>query len=96
MIFQTLIGRYDGKWRLLLMTAATAYIVSPVDLIPEAFFLVAGLVDDAVVLAWLAGAVLSETERFLEWEAVTKSDPAERMTASGGPAGVVVGPSGVR
>lgn len=69
MIWHTLTGRYDGKWRLLLMGAATAYVVSPIDLIPEAFLFVAGLVDDAIVLAWLAGAVLSETDRFLEWEA---------------------------
>ena len=27
-----------------------------------------GLVDDAFVVAWLAGTVLLETERFLEWE----------------------------
>jgi uncharacterized membrane protein YkvA (DUF1232 family) len=69
MIWHTLTGRYDGKWRLLLMSVATAYVVSPIDLIPEAFLFVVGLVDDAVVLAWLAGAVLSETDRFLEWEA---------------------------
>ena len=27
-----------------------------------------GLADDAVMIAWLAGSVLSETQRFLEWE----------------------------
>ena len=69
MLWQTLTGRYDGKWRLFLMGAATAYIVSPIDLIPEALLFVVGLIDDALVLAWLAGAVLSETDRFLEWEA---------------------------
>ena len=50
------------------MAAATAYVISPIDLIPEAFLLVLGLADDAVMIAWLAGTVLSETERFLEWE----------------------------
>ena len=34
--------------RLLLLAAATAYVVSPIDVIPEGFFLVVGLVDDAV------------------------------------------------
>lgn len=87
MIFQTLIGRYDGKWRLLAMTAATAYIVSPIDLIPEAFLLVAGLIDDAVVLAWLAGAVLSETERFLEWE-TTQPSSQRGLRAAVGPTGI--------
>lgn len=59
---------YDGGYRLLLMAAASLYIVSPIDAIPEAVFLLFGLVDDAVVVAWLVGALLSETERFLEWE----------------------------
>ena len=61
-------GEYDGGMRVILMTAATAYVVSPVDVIPEAALLVFGLVDDAAMIAWLAGAVLSETQRFLEWE----------------------------
>jgi uncharacterized membrane protein YkvA (DUF1232 family) len=50
------------------MAAAAAYVISPLDLIPEAFLLVVGLADDAVMITWLAGAVLAETERFLEWE----------------------------
>jgi uncharacterized membrane protein YkvA (DUF1232 family) len=61
-------GEYDGGMRVLLMAAATAYVVSPIDAIPEALFLVFGLIDDAAMIAWLAGAVLSETGRFLEWE----------------------------
>ena len=61
-------GEYDGGMRVVMMAAATAYVVSPVDFIPEAMFLVFGLVDDAVMVTWLAGSILSETERFLEWE----------------------------
>jgi uncharacterized membrane protein YkvA (DUF1232 family) len=61
-------GEYDGGMRVAMMAAATAYVVSPVDVIPEAMFLVLGLVDDAVMVTWLAGSILSETERFLEWE----------------------------
>jgi uncharacterized membrane protein YkvA (DUF1232 family) len=61
-------GEYDGRFRVLLMAAATAYVISPFDLIPEAIFLVFGLADDAVMVTWLAGTVLAETERFLEWE----------------------------
>jgi uncharacterized membrane protein YkvA (DUF1232 family) len=61
-------GQYDGGMRLAMMAAATAYVLSPIDLIPEAFLLVVGLADDAVMVAWLAGTVLAETERFLEWE----------------------------
>jgi uncharacterized membrane protein YkvA (DUF1232 family) len=68
MIKATTRGEYDGGKRVALMALATAYIISPIDLIPEAIFLVFGLADDAVAVAWLAGAVLAETERFLEWE----------------------------
>ena len=68
MIRATARGEYDGGKRLILMAAAAAYVVSPIDLVPEAFLFVVGLADDAVMIAWLAGTVLSETERFLEWE----------------------------
>ncbi|MEU5549621.1 MULTISPECIES: YkvA family protein [unclassified Micromonospora] len=69
MIGATARGQYDGGLRLAMMTAATAYIVSPIDAVPEMFLTVFGLIDDAVMVTWLAGAVLAETERFLEWEA---------------------------
>jgi uncharacterized membrane protein YkvA (DUF1232 family) len=68
MLKATAKGEYDGGLRVALMAGAAAYIISPIDLIPEAFLLVLGLADDAVMIAWLAGAVLAETERFLEWE----------------------------
>jgi uncharacterized membrane protein YkvA (DUF1232 family) len=61
-------GEYDGGMRVAMMAAATAYVISPIDLIPEAFLFVFGLADDAIMITWLAGTVLSETERFLEWE----------------------------
>ena len=68
MLGATARGEYDGSMRLLMLTAATAYVVSPSDVLPEAFLFVFGLADDAVMITWLAGAMLSETERFLEWE----------------------------
>jgi uncharacterized membrane protein YkvA (DUF1232 family) len=68
MLKATAKGEYDGGLRVALMAAATAYVISPIDLIPEAFLLVVGLADDAVMIVWLAGTVLSETERFLDWE----------------------------
>ncbi|GGQ65487.1 YkvA family protein [Couchioplanes azureus] len=61
-------GEYDGGVRVAMMAAATAYVISPIDVIPEAALLIFGLVDDAAMIAWLAGSVLSETERFLAWE----------------------------
>ena len=68
MLKATAKGEYDGGMRVALMAAATAYVVSPIDFIPEAFLLILGLADDAVMITWLAGSVLAETERFLEWE----------------------------
>ncbi|AGL14619.1 YkvA family protein [Actinoplanes sp. N902-109] len=68
MLKATARGEYDGGMRVAMMAAATAYVVSPVDLVPEAFLFVFGLADDAVMITWLAGSVLAETERFLEWE----------------------------
>jgi hypothetical protein len=69
MIKATASGQYDGGMRLALMTAATVYVVSPLDFVPEAFLALFGLVDDVVMVSWLAGSVLAETERFLAWEA---------------------------
>lgn len=63
-------GRYPqlSRGRLGLVVLALAYLVSPVDLVPEAFLALLGLTDDAVVALWLGGTFLSETERFLDWE----------------------------
>jgi uncharacterized membrane protein YkvA (DUF1232 family) len=68
MIRATMRKEYDGGGRLLMMAAAGVYIASPIDLVPEAFLLILGLVDDAAVAAFFAGALLDETERFLAWE----------------------------
>jgi hypothetical protein len=73
MIKATAGGEYDGGLRLAMIAAATAYVVSPVDLIPEAALLIFGLADDALMIAWLAGSVLDETGRFLEWESRRKA-----------------------
>ena len=73
MIRATMRGEYDGGLRLAMMTAAVAYVASPVDLVPELFLTVFGLADDALLVTWLAGSVLAETERFLEWEAIRRS-----------------------
>jgi uncharacterized membrane protein YkvA (DUF1232 family) len=68
MVGATMRGEYDGKGRLAMMGAAAALIVSPIDFVPEAFLLVFGLLDDAAMAVWFAGALLDETERFLAWE----------------------------
>ena len=63
-------GRYPqlSRAKLALVVLATAYLVSPIDLVPEAFLPIVGLLDDGVVALWLGGAFLYETERFVAWE----------------------------
>ena len=63
-------GDYRGTTfgHIALLAAAVAYIVSPLDFMPEALFSVFGLADDAVVVAWLAAALVNDTEAFLTWE----------------------------
>jgi Protein of unknown function (DUF1232) len=63
-------GRYAalGRTRMAVVGLALVYLVSPLDLIPEAVVPLLGLVDDGVVAVWLAGALLAETDRFLAWE----------------------------
>jgi uncharacterized membrane protein YkvA (DUF1232 family) len=70
-------GEYTGTsvFRLALIAAGLAYVVSPVDLFPEAVLGVLGLADDAVVLGWVTTALVEETEKFLTWELSTGRAP---------------------
>jgi uncharacterized membrane protein YkvA (DUF1232 family) len=63
-------GRYPAmsRGRLGLIVLALAYLVSPIDLLPEVFLPLVGFADDGVIALWLGGAFLAETERFLAWE----------------------------
>lgn len=72
-------GSYqDVSWgRLALVAAGTAYILSPIDLLPEALLSVVGLADDAVVAVWVTGALLDETMRFVEWEQSRATVPGQ-------------------
>jgi uncharacterized membrane protein YkvA (DUF1232 family) len=89
MVRSTFSGDYVGvsKGRLMMMLAAAGYLVSPLDLIPEAVLPIVGLADDALVLSWLATRLVEETEAFLEWEKATMGTPAGSSAgASGGAA----------
>jgi uncharacterized membrane protein YkvA (DUF1232 family) len=70
MVGAVMSGRWDGmgRGRLALMGLAVLYLISPVDMIPEGLLLAIGLVDDVVVVSWLAGTALDTTERFVDWE----------------------------
>ena len=70
--------------QLALMLGAVAYLVMPLDLMPEAFLGPFGLLDDAFVLTWLAGSVIRATEDYLGWE----QSAVRRPTAAGDPATV--------
>ncbi|MET7403654.1 DUF1232 domain-containing protein [Dactylosporangium sp. NPDC005572] len=68
MIKATFKREYDGGARLAMIAVAGAYIVSPIDAVPELFLLILGVVDDVAVAGYFAGALMDELERFLEWE----------------------------
>ncbi len=72
-------GQYSGTdlKRLLLMAGAVGYVASPVDLMPELVLGIAGLADDALVIGWLAVAVINATDDFLDWERRRDAIPGE-------------------
>lgn len=59
---------HASRGHLAMLVVAALYVVSPVDVVPEALFSVFGLVDDAVVVSWLVAALVNDTEAFLAWE----------------------------
>ena len=69
MVKMGLSGEYTGipKGRLILGLIALAYLISPVDILPDAlpFF---GFLDDAAMLIWLVKAANEEVEKFEQWE----------------------------
>ena len=73
LVRDVLTGRYVevSRGRLLLMALAVLYIVSPIDLVPEALLTIPGMVDDVAVAGWLVSAVLGATTAYLAWEGST-------------------------
>jgi uncharacterized membrane protein YkvA (DUF1232 family) len=68
MLAATLRGDYDGRARIVMMAVVGVYLFSPLEFMADVVFLIVGLVGNAGVAAWLVGALMDETERFLEWE----------------------------
>ena len=59
----------DVPWETIVLSiAAIIYFVSPIDFIPD-FIPVAGYVDDAAVIAFVAASIKADLDNFLEWEA---------------------------
>lgn len=79
----TLSGAYPGtsRGRLTALAAAALYVLSPIDLVPEAVLPFIGLADDALVVAWLAGQLLGETDEFLRWERSGSASRGRRPAA---------------
>jgi uncharacterized membrane protein YkvA (DUF1232 family) len=71
MASQGLRGRYPhlDKGRIGMALLGLVYVLSPVDFIPELILPLIGLGDDAFVAAFVVGALLSEVDAFLDWEA---------------------------
>jgi uncharacterized membrane protein YkvA (DUF1232 family) len=60
-------GHYRLPWKTVAaLSAALAYFLSPVDLIPD-FIPVSGFIDDAAVLALVFGAAEADLRRYCEW-----------------------------
>lgn len=57
---------------LILIVAGVLYFVMPFDVIPD-FVIGLGFMDDAAVLAWVAGTVKTVVDDFNRWEASRRS-----------------------
>ena len=82
LMLATFRGEYHGttRGRLLMIAGAVLYVISPVDLVPEALFSILGLADDAMVLSWVAASLINETEAFLVWERAGQDASGRRTT----------------
>lgn len=74
-------GRYKeyNKTHLTLIVAAILYVVSPLDIIPD-FLIVAGLVDDAAIIAWAFNEMSKELSKYKE--AIDKAQGSEKAESS--------------
>ncbi|MFI6483336.1 YkvA family protein [Nonomuraea sp. NPDC050663] len=63
-------GRYPGlgKRRLAMLAVGVVYLVSPIDLVPEAALLAFGVVDDFGMFMWMMSTLLGQGGEFVEWE----------------------------
>ena len=76
MVLASLMGRYHGisRGELGLLAGGLLYVLSPIDLLPD-FLPLLGIMDDAVVVTWLAGRLLMDTADFLRWERDSAPEP---------------------
>lgn len=62
-------GRYtfEPYWKWYMMVGAAIYAISPIDLLPD-FIPGIGLIDDAAILATVAGVCISEINKYVTWK----------------------------
>ena len=71
-------GRYRLPWKTVAaLSAALAYFLSPVDVIPD-FIPISGFIDDAAVLGLVFGAAEADLRRYCEWRGL---DPGRYFEA---------------
>lgn len=81
----TLEGSYHGTSRRRLggLALGVAYVISPVDLVPEPILPVLGAIDDALVTSWVLRLLVDETDRYLAWERGQGIRPPPPQAAGG-------------
>lgn len=90
----TLTGRFTGATRgkLALSVLGIVYVLSPIDLIPEAFLGPFGLADDAGVIAFAVGYLVAAADRYLHARAGTGPKASTAGSARGSASGRSQGP----
>jgi len=85
MLADVMAGRVPdvSRGRIAAVFAALLYIIMPLDFFPEALLGPLGLLDDTVVVAWIAAAFVDSTNRYLVW----KNTPGTGYTATTPPTG---------
>jgi uncharacterized membrane protein YkvA (DUF1232 family) len=63
-------GRYPAlsKGRLALLAVGVAYILSPVDLMPESLMMLFGMTDDVLVASWVVAGLLDASGEYALWK----------------------------
>lgn len=72
-LFRMLVADITGKFKMkkryfILFILALVYIISPIDFIPGWFFPIIGLTDDLSVLVLSVSLLMTEVNRFIQWE----------------------------
>ncbi len=84
-LFRLLSAYISGEYRdipwtsVVLVTVGIIYFVSPVDLIPD-ILLGIGLIDDALVIAFVIAQIKADLDNFLAWEITQAEDDDSALT----------------